>query len=202
MIFLDGSSIKQDRDLSFKKPLTFETLGKPKKRKGPKKCTSTNPMDHFSFIKQNRYRTDRNPAREETDQCGCDHTKKNFCGDALCSMRAMNFECEFGTCPVEQAGKACMNQRFQRQQYPKFEVVDSSLDGIVIFVVTAGRNNIWERVWTDCEGSDQTRPVCGGVRWGGVTSQSPATPFRATHSCLWCFGLVLKDGLNLHFGPR
>ena len=66
---------------------------------------------------------------DDVDLCDCNPSEGMRCDDETCSnwfafsakytylsaifLRAMNFECVKGFCPVEKAGFTCQNQRFQ-----------------------------------------------------------------------------------------
>ena len=52
------------------------------------------------------------------------------CGRAACLNGMLNMECVSGYCPC---GKECLNQRFQRKQYCKFEVRRAGLKGFGLF---------------------------------------------------------------------
>lgn len=93
------------------------------------------PPPAFKVLHRNVYihRSHRVLDGDEVSVCECKYTKgdpQSACGPDRCINALLNTECTPGYCPC---GERCLNQRFQRCQYPKAEVKGTRVRGWGLF---------------------------------------------------------------------
>eukprot|EP00798_Chlamydomonas_sp_ICE-L_P026106 gene26106-11820_t len=85
----------------------------------------------WNNIRSNVYLSRARRAQRSDEVCECDTKLGQHCGpNDDCLNRSLMIECTPGCCPV---GDACQNQRIQRQQFPKRELLEAGDKGCGLF---------------------------------------------------------------------